>query len=261
MTRMLALAAALLAVAQTTAAQTPAAAPELVPEAAPAAAAPAAAPATAPAAEPAAAPAAAVAPAAVAPAAAAAAPAPAAAPAAAAPAAAPAAAAPAAAPAAAAQPPPQPAATPAAPPPQAAAAAPAQKVPLRKKLYWWGSAGTTFAYGETYGNVNLGVGYLMKRGITPNVEVSYMFGNTPTVWALRPGVTWFAPIPRLRPYVGAYYTRWFVGSGQDDQNGVGARLGISLGRVISLSVTYDRALDCDRNCDIWSPMVSAGMSL
>jgi hypothetical protein len=101
----------------------------------------------------------------------------------------------------------------------------------------------------------------MKNGITPNVEASYMFGNSPTVWALRPGVTWFLPIRVLSPYIGAYYTHWFVSGDQPDQDGVGGRAGFSLGRRISLGVTYDRALDCSSNCDIWTPMVSAGVSL
>jgi hypothetical protein len=154
------------------------------------------------------------------------------------------------------------AAPPPPPPPQAAAAtAPPPKPPSRRgTLYTWGSVGTTFAYDNTYASANLGVGYIMKLGITPNVELSYAFGSDPNVWSLRPGVTWFMPVPMLSPYVGAYYARWFV-SGLDDRNGVGGRAGISLGRLLSLGVTYERALDCDRNCDVWSPQISAGLSL
>lgn len=163
---------------------------------------------------------------------------------------------------------PAPAVTPPPPPPAAEAVTtpppasppPAEPKPSRRRnLYTWGSAGTTFAYGETYASVNLGVGWMMRAGITPNVEVSYAFGSSPTLWALRPGVTWFAPIP-LSPYVGAYYTRWLVND-LPDENGVGGRAGISLGRVLSIGVTYDRALDCDRDCDSWSPQISAGLSL
>ena len=132
-------------------------------------------------------------------------------------------------------------------------------VPLRKRLYGWGSVGTTFAYGETYGSVNLGVGLMMKLGLVPNVELSYAFGASPTLWALRPGVTWFMPVPVLRPFVGAYYTHWYV-SDLPDENGVGGRLGFSLG-PIQLSATYDRALNCETNCDSWSPQVAFGMSL
>ena len=153
---------------------------------------------------------------------------------------------------------PQPAAPqPAAPQPEAAQET---KVPLRQRLYTWGAVGTTFAYGQTYGNLNLGLGLRWKGGLTPNVEASYMFGASPTIWALRPGITWYTSLPVLRPYVGAYLTHWFV-SNRPDENGVGGRLGISLGRVLSLGVTYDRALNCSHDCDMWTPQVSAGLSV
>jgi hypothetical protein len=88
-----------------------------------------------------------------------------------------------------------------------------------------------------------------------------MFGNSPTLWAVRPGVTWYTSIPVLKPYIGAYYAHWFVGGSQPDQDGVGGRLGVSIGRLLSLGVTYDHALGCDTNCDIWTPQVTAGLSL
>ena len=183
------------------------------------------------------------------------------------PAAAPAAAAPAAAP-----PPPPPAqpapvAQPASPPPAqsakpaAAAAAPAPQGPSGK-LYTWGALGTTFTAGQTYANLTVGAGYLLIRtGLAPNMELSYSFGQTPTIWALRPGVSWYMQIPVLHPYLGAYYARWFVGSGHPDENAVGARGGISLGRFISLGVTYERVLDCSHSCDAWSPVITAGASM
>src|SRR5438874_501067 len=91
---------------------------------------------------------------------------------------------------------------------------------------------------------------------SPHVQVHY----SPTLWTLRPGVTWYMPVAVLHPYVGAYYTHWFVGGGQPDQNGIGGRAGFSLGRVLSLGVTYDHALGCNRNCDSWAPQISAGYS-
>ena len=101
----------------------------------------------------------------------------------------------------------------------------------------------------------------MLHGIAPNVELGYAFGNSPTLWTLRPGVTWYMPLPIVRPFVGAYYTHWFVGGGLPDQNGIGGRAGLSLGRVITLGVTYDHALGCSQNCDSWTPQISAGLSL
>ena len=149
------------------------------------------------------------------------------------------------------------------PPAPAAAAAPAPQEPAQRKgrLYSWASVGTTFAYGQTYGSANAGVGYLMLHGIAPNVELGYAFGNNPTLWTLRPGVTWYMPIPVVSPYVGTYYTHWFVGSGLPDQDGIGGRAGFSLGRVVTFGVSYDHAFGCNQNCDAWTPQISAGLSL
>ncbi|HYV66212.1 MAG TPA: hypothetical protein VE964_08205 [Myxococcales bacterium] len=156
-----------------------------------------------------------------------------------------------------------PAAAPPAPAPTAAAT-PAPKEepsPWKGRLYSWASVGTTFAYGTTYGSANVGVGYLMRYGIAPNVEAGYTFGNTPTFWTVRPGVTWYMPLPLVHPYVGGYYTHWFVGSGFPDQDGIGGRAGLTLFRALTLGVTYDHALGCSRNCDVWTPLISAGLSL
>jgi len=143
----------------------------------------------------------------------------------------------------------------------APAAAPAQPAPPRqRRFYTWGSIGTSFAYGNTYANASLGVGYRMPSGLTPNVELSYAFGESPTITSLRPGIIYYLPLKRIQPYVGAHYTHWFVGGDWPDQDGVGGRAGVSIGRVLSLGVVYDRALDCDGDCDVWYPQVSAGVS-
>src|SRR4051794_9591820 len=128
------------------------------------------------------------------------------------------------------------------------------------RIYSWASVGTTFAYGHTYASANVGAGWMMRNGIAPNVELGYAFGNSPTLWVLRPGITWYMPLAMVRPYVGAFYTHWFVGDGLADQNGIGARAGISLGRALSLGVTYERALGCSQNCDLWAPQLSVGGS-
>src|SRR5262249_31327478 len=151
-------------------------------------------------------------------------------------------------------------AAPAEPAPAPSPAPPPQRKEPSGRLYSWASFGTTFAYGQTYGNANVGVGWLMRNGIAPNVEVGYAFGNSPTLSTVRPRVTWFMPLPMIRPYIGASYPHWFVGDGLADQNGIGGRAGLSLGRVLSLGVTYDHALGCDRNCDSWAPTLSAGIS-
>ena len=142
------------------------------------------------------------------------------------------------------------------------ASLPVPSEPKKKgHLYTWLAGGTTFAYGQTYGNVSLGAGYILPSGIAPNAELGYSFGNDPTIWSFRPGVTYFLPVPVISPYIGVFYTRWFVGSGLADQNGIGGRAGFSLGRFLSLGVIYERMLgSCGNDCDGWSPTITAGAS-
>ena len=138
---------------------------------------------------------------------------------------------------------------------------PTPSEPKKKgQVYTWLSGGTTFAYGNTYGNVSLGAGYILPSGLAPNAELGYSFGADPSIWTFRPGLTYFLPIPVISPYIGAFYTRWFVGGGLPDQNGVGGRAGISLGRFVSLGVIYDHVFGCSANCDSWAPILAAGAS-
>lgn len=137
-------------------------------------------------------------------------------------------------------------------------AAPAQPKWYSGKPYGWVSGGTTFAYNQTYASINVGAGWLMRNGLAPNVEVGSAFGNTPTLWSVRPGVSWFLPIPGVQPFIGAYYTHWFVTDGFADQNGVGGRAGVSIGSVLAVGVNYDHLLSCNANCDSWTPVISAG---
>jgi hypothetical protein len=132
----------------------------------------------------------------------------------------------------------------------------------RGQVYSWLSFGSTFAYSQAYGNVNIGGGYLFPSGLAPNFELGLVFGNTPHYWTFRPGLTWYLPIlPLLRPYVGAFYVHWIVSSGLPDQNGIGGRLGFSLGRFVTIGVTYDHGFDCTNGCNAWTPELSAGISL
>ncbi len=131
--------------------------------------------------------------------------------------------------------------------------------PGKRQVYAWASTGPTFAYGETLWSASVGVGYHVQGGLAPNVEVGHTFFNTPTMWILRPGITWFIPIP-FRPYVGGYFVHWFVSGDHPDRTGIGFRAGISLNRIVSLAVTYDHAINCSHDCNAWTPELAAGIA-
>src|SRR5512133_5436 len=67
-----------------------------------------------------------------------------------------------------------------------------------------GSAGIGRAYGQTYILFGGRVGYDVGFGITPEVGAALWSGGTPTFLQVTPGVTWYLPLPLVRPYVGGF---------------------------------------------------------
>lgn len=159
------------------------------------------------------------------------------------------------------------------PPPQAGMAEPqeapppapvqAQAASPRRESKWRASAsiGAGSSYGNTYFLVGARIGRELAAGLALEIDGQYWAGESPSLGKLAPGITWYSP---FRVYVGAYYARWFVGSGLPDQDAVGARAGYTLlsrGRTFAgVGVSYERVLDCSNNCDSWWPEASVGVS-
>lgn len=126
------------------------------------------------------------------------------------------------------------------------------------------SVGVGRAYGQTYYEVGGRLGYDLVLGLTPEVGLAYWGGNTPTFYQLSTGLTWYFPLPVVRPYLGGFYAHDFVSSGFPDQDGIGVRGGIGLlgaGPLsVNLGVAYERRLSCPANCDTWWPEASAGIA-
>ncbi len=138
-----------------------------------------------------------------------------------------------------------------------AAGAPARADGLRVSA----TAGAGFYGGQNYVQLGGRVGYDVLLGLTPEVQGVAWFGATPEIFKLAPGITWYAPIPGVSPYVGAYYAHWVAGSGYPDQDALGGRAGLGLFSAgpagLSIGVAYERLMSCSRDCDVWSPEVMA----
>lgn len=153
-----------------------------------------------------------------------------------------------------------PPAPPQAPPP---APVPAEAAGPRRESKWRASAsiGAGSSYGNTYFLVGARIGRELAAGLALEIDGQYWAGESPSLGKLAPGLTWYSP---FRVYLGAYYARWFVGSGFPDQDAVGARAGYTLlsrGRTFAgVGVSYERALGCSSNCDSWWPEASVGVS-
>ncbi len=161
--------------------------------------------------------------------------------------------------------PPPPAVTPPPAPAVVAAPAPVPAEPARqpRESKWRASAsiGAGSSYGNTYFLVGARIGRELAAGLALEVDGQYWAGESPSLGKIAPGITWYSP---FRAYIGAYYARWFVGSGFPDQDAVGGRLGytmISRGRAFAgVGVAYERVLDCSRDCESWWPEASVGVS-
>jgi hypothetical protein len=136
--------------------------------------------------------------------------------------------------------------------------------PLRSEAEGWrfgASAGAGSAFGQAYGLVGGLVGYELALGLELDVHATWWFGNTPSFLKLGPGLTWYVPLPVVRPYIGGFYSHWFVGSNFPDQDSLGARGGLLLvaagPAALGVGVVYERLLDCTGECDSWAPEVTA----
>jgi hypothetical protein len=126
------------------------------------------------------------------------------------------------------------------------------------------SAGAGSNFSQTYFTLGGTVGYGLGFGLELSLGGSYWLGATPAIFKLAPGLTWHMPLPLVRPYVGAFYDHWFVGGGFPDQNGIGARAGLTLMSLgpasVGAGVAYERLLSCSANCDVWWPEANASFS-
>jgi hypothetical protein len=136
-----------------------------------------------------------------------------------------------------------------------------------RRLRFWGTLGATFAYGQSAFSLGAGVGYFVYGGLLPSLDLGVAFGDSPTVFMLKPGLDWFLPVPgRVVPFVGGYYAHWFVSGGYLPQDAWGARAGFSFASVgpatFLLGIAYERVYtNCTGTCGYWVPQVAAGFAL
>jgi len=122
------------------------------------------------------------------------------------------------------------------------------------------TAGVGVAYSQAYVSVGGALGCMLGFGFEVSVSGEYWFANTPSLFKLSPGLTWYAPLP-LTPYLGGYYAHWFVSDAFPDVDALGVRGGLTFLRVGPLSIrgglAYERRLSCPADCDAWRPEAMA----
>ncbi|HYQ81270.1 MAG TPA: hypothetical protein VEP68_07205, partial [Anaeromyxobacteraceae bacterium] len=145
------------------------------------------------------------------------------------------------------------------PPPPAQPQPPPKSHPVSVGLVVGGGS----SYGQSYFLIGGRIGYGLGLGFEVSLDGQWWTGGTPSLGKLAPGLLWVAPVP-FRPYLGAYYAHWFVGSNYADEDAIGGRVGFIMGgagRVsLALGVAYEHAFSCSVNCDAWFPEAMAGVS-
>jgi hypothetical protein len=120
---------------------------------------------------------------------------------------------------------------------------------------------------DTYLILGAGIGHYILRGLELGVDYeAWLFGD-PVLHRLSPEVRYvFAFVPRIQPYVGAFYRHTFV-SDFDDLDSVGARGGINFAPrgplTIGAGAVYERQLSCNESvidCDSVYPELTLAFS-
>jgi len=129
--------------------------------------------------------------------------------------------------------------------------------------------GTTSAFGHPYYVIGGGVGYFVLDGVELGISGLVQFGSDPSIEKVSPSLRYVAqPLvgkTPIIPYVGAFYTHWFVGGGFGDVDTVGGRAGglyVSGQVVLGLGIAYERVVSsCTMNCDAWYPDFTIAFAL
>jgi len=125
------------------------------------------------------------------------------------------------------------------------------------KLHLTFSAGTGYAFDESYVVFGLGGNYYIVDGLNVGLQYEYWSGGDPTMYKLTPSITYvFYQMKPVKPYVGAFYRRTYIDR-LDDLDSAGARAGVyfQAGRnsYLGAGVVYESYLDCEertyRKCD------------
>ena len=119
------------------------------------------------------------------------------------------------------------------------------------------TAGTGYAFDESYFVLGLGATYYLLDGLGVSLFFESWSGSDPGMTKITPSVQYvFHRVQVVKPYVGAFYRRTDI-DGLPDLDSVGARAGAYLqaGRnaFIGLGAVYESYLDCEkavyRSCD------------
>ena len=126
--------------------------------------------------------------------------------------------------------------------------------------------GTNFQ--DNYLILGAGLGYFLIDGLEASLGGTAWFLGDPFIGTVTPGLTYvFYQVPKIHPYLGAFYRRYFITGGFDDFDTYGGRGGVNLllgnDGFVGGGVVYERLFDCQedvwQNCDQWYPELTVAI--
>jgi hypothetical protein len=130
-------------------------------------------------------------------------------------------------------------------------------------------AGSQSAFGVRYFAIAAGATYFVLDGVGVGLGAQYQWGDGPNIARLTPEVRYVAqPLVYkwpVVPYVGTFYSHWFIGDNYDDQDAIGARSGLLYvgGSVIlGLGVAVEHIVStCTMDCTSVYPDLTIAIAL
>jgi hypothetical protein len=126
---------------------------------------------------------------------------------------------------------------------------------------------TQDSFGDDYFVAGAGAGYFVLPGLELGGGVVRWFGGDPGITQVSPHVRYVAVPLRwpVLPYVGAFYTHFFLDDGLADADTVGTRAGLlwhqGTGLVFGVGAAFERFVsDCNDDCSTVYPEVTVGFS-
>lgn len=112
------------------------------------------------------------------------------------------------------------------------------------------TAGNGYAFDNNYLVLGVGASYYVLDGLSVGLSAESWSGSDPGMYKLTPSVQYvFHQVPRVSPYVGAFYRRAYIDN-RANLDSAGGRAGvyITAGRnaYVSAGLVYESYLDCDK---------------
>jgi hypothetical protein len=112
------------------------------------------------------------------------------------------------------------------------------------------TAGSGYAFNQSYLVLGLGVNYYVIDGLNVGLSVESWSGSSPTLTKVTPSVQYvFHQVPKVSPYIGAFYRRTYISSLPDiDSYGGRAGIYIAAGRraYVGIGGVYESYVDCKK---------------